>query len=104
MKSTRLNIVLPLIALITRPNSLILTGSSLLVLSIMKFLFEGQSIFFEHWRDIYGGLLNPEVPFEQKLFIISFFMLITGLALFYTNIFKAIVISQSKRFGTKPKV
>ena len=95
----KLNIVLPLIALLTKPKSWIMTGASMLVLSIMKFLFEGQSIFFEHRQDIFADLINPDVPLELKIFLVSFFILLTGLVMFYTSIFKAIVISQSKRFG-----
>ncbi|RXE96037.1 hypothetical protein [Pseudoalteromonas sp. PS5] len=104
MSSKFLNFSLLLIALLTKPKSWIVTGASLLVLTVMKFFFEGQSIFFKHWNDIWAGMINPAVPLEQKVFIVSFFILVTGLAMYYTNIFKLLVIHQYKRFGSKPKV
>lgn len=104
MSSKFFNFSLLLITLLTKPKSWIVTGASLLVLTVMKFFFEGQSIFFKHWSDIWSGMINPDVPLEQKVFIISFFILVTGLAMYYTNIFKLLVIHQYKRFGTKPKV
>lgn len=104
MSSKFLNFSLLSITLLTKPQSWIVTGASLLVLTLMKFFFEGQSIFFKHWDDIWAGLNNPDVPLEQKIFIISFFILVTGLAMYYTNIFKLLVLHQYKRFGTTPKV
>lgn len=104
MSSKFLNFSLLLITLLTKSKSWIVTSASILVLSLMKFFFEGQSIFFKHWDDIWSGMVNPAIPFEQKVFIVSFFILVTGLAMYYTNIFKLLVIHQYKRFGAKPKV
>ena len=78
-----------------------MTGASVLVLTMMKFFFEGQSIFFKHWREIWSGMVNPDIALEQKVFVLSFFILVTGLAMYYTNIFKLLVMHQYKRFGAK---
>ncbi|WP_081138963.1 hypothetical protein [Halomonas sp. BC2] len=101
MRSKLLNFLLLLITLLTKPKSWIVTGASILVLTMMKFFFEGQSIFFRHWNEIWSGMINPDVPLEQKIFILSFFILVTGLAMYYTSMFKALVIYQNKRFGAK---
>lgn len=103
MKFKLLNFLLLLITLLTKPKPWIVTGSSFLVLMLMKFFFEGQSIFFKHWREIWSGIIDPVVPVEQKVFIVSFFILLTGLALFYTDIFKKLIIHQYKRFGSKSR-
>jgi hypothetical protein len=104
MSSKFLNFSLLLVTLLTKPKSWIITGVSLLILTVMKFLFEGQSIFIKHWSDMWAGMVNPTVPLEQKVFVVSLFILVSGLAVYYTNIFKLLVIHQYKRFGTKPKV
>ncbi len=104
MSSKYLNFSLLLITLLTKPKSWMVTGASLLILSVMKFLFEGQSIFIKHWSDIWAGMVNPIVPLEQKIFVASIFIFISGMAMYYTNIFKLIVIHQYKRFHTKPKI
>ena len=101
MRSKILNFSLLLITLVTKPKSWIVTGASILVLTMMKFFFEGQSIFFKHWSEIWAGMTNPSVPLEQKIFILSFFILVTGLAMYYTSMFKDLVIHQHKRFGAK---
>lgn len=67
----------------------------------MKYFFEGQSIFFKHGDEIWSGMINPDVALEQKVFILNLFILITGLAIYSTSIFKLLVIHQGKRFGTK---
>lgn len=100
MSSKKLEVVLLLITLLTKPRSVILSGATLLVFSVMMFFYKGQSIFFMHWQDILTGLLDPDVPLEQKVMIVSFFFLFTGFTMFYTSIFRKLVIEKYKRFGT----
>lgn len=96
-----LNFLLPLIALLTRPKSWIMTSVAFLILCLIKFLAEGQSIFFKHWIEIYNGFLNPLVPVEQKILIVSLFILITTLGFYYADMLRKVYIFQDKRFGKK---
>lgn len=101
MRSNLLNFLLLLIALFTKPKSWIVTCASMWVLTMMSFFFEGRSIFLKYWSEIWLGMINPDVPLEQKIFILSFFILVMGLAMYCISIFKSLVIYQYERFGAK---
>ena len=100
-KSRKLEMALLLVTLIQRPRTWFISGFLFVLLAIMKFMFEGQSIFFENWQEIYQGLINPEVPMYLKLLIVSLFLFFTGLALYYTDLFKKAVLAQNELKKTR---
>lgn len=102
MQSRFLVFSILLVALLTRPRSWVVSGVAFLILLLVKFFGEGVSLYFKHWNELQVGMLNPEVPVEQKLFVVGFFFLLLGISMFYTNIFKEIIVYQYKRFGEVP--
>ena len=103
MRSRTLEITLLLVVLLTKPKSWVLSGVGIISLSVVKWLFEGQAIYVQHWQDLLNGMLNPEIPLDQKLFLIGFFCFLIGASMFFMNVIKHVAIEQFRRFGTKPE-
>ena len=72
MRSRGLEALLLLITALTKPKPWILAAVSFYFLTVFKWISEGQAIYFDNWQIILRGLLNPNLPIEQKFFLIGF--------------------------------
>lgn len=104
MKSKRLEITLIIITALTKPKSWVLGAVSFFALTAFKWVAEGQSIFIDNWQSILQGMLNPNTPIEQKLFLIGFFCMLVAMSLILINIVKHMAIQLNSRFGEKPEL
>ncbi|MEW6174118.1 MAG: hypothetical protein AB1588_00325 [Pseudomonadota bacterium] len=104
MRSRELEALLLLITALTKPKPWVMAAVSFYFLTVFKWISEGQAIYFDNWQIILSGMLNSNVPIEQKFFLIGFFCLLTAISLTSINIVKIIAIQLFLRFGKKPEL
>ena len=104
MNSKKLEFTLLLITALTKPKAWVLGAVSFFALTAFKWVADGQEIFIDNWRVILSGMLNPEIPIEQKFFLVGFFCMLVAMSLFLINIVKHVAIELYIRFGIKPKL
>ena len=104
MMSKALKFTLILIAALAKPRAWVLGSVSFFALTSLKWVVKGQSIFIDNWYSILMGMINPNVPIEQKLFLVGFFCLLSALSLILINTIKNTSIQLYIRFGIKPEL
>jgi len=101
MRSKTLTIVLLVVTALTKPKAWVLSAVAFIAAWAFSYIGQGQAIYIEHWRPILEGMINPEVPFAQKSFLIGFLCLLIAMSMISINIVKAMAIELNNRFGKK---
>lgn len=104
MKSKTLQVVLLLVTAFTKPKAWVLSSVAFIAGWAFSYFGQGQAIYVEHWETILNGMLNPDVPFSQKSFLVGFFCLLVAMSMISINIVKLMAIEIYKRFGKKSEL
>lgn len=103
MRSKTVSIVLIVITAFTKPKAWVLSSIAFIAGWAFSYIGQGQAIYVEYWKVLLEGMFDPNVPLEQKLFLIGFLCLLIAMSITSINVVKHMAIQLFTRFGKSPE-
>lgn len=104
LRSRTLEATLLLFALLNKPRSWILLTVFFVCIGAFNEVSKIPGFYLEHRNTIWSGMLNPEISFHEKLFVVSVLLLFAAVASMFLQVAMRAAIQRYVRFSKKPEL